>query len=55
MMDHTVRALDEQLKDLKHLIVRMGGLAEAELASAVAALIRRDAALAQATVGSESR
>jgi len=55
MTEHTVRAFDEQLKQLKNLIVQMGGLAEAELENAMLALTRRDTALAQATVGSDSR
>jgi len=55
MTEHTVRSFDEQLKHLKHLIVQMGGYAEAELDNAITALTRRDAALAQATVGSDSR
>lgn len=55
MTEHTVRSFDEQLKQLKHLIVQMGGLAEAELENAITALIRRDTALAQSTVGSDRR
>ncbi len=55
MTEHTVRSFDEQLKHLKHLIVQMGGFAEAGLDNAITALTRRDAALAQATVGSDSR
>jgi phosphate transport system protein len=55
MTEHTVRSFDEQLKHLKHLIVQMGGYAEAELDNAITALTRRDTALAQATVGSDSR
>ena len=55
MTEHTVRSFDEQLKHLKHLIVQMGGLAESELENAITALTRRDTALAQATVGSDSR
>jgi phosphate transport system regulatory protein PhoU len=55
MTEHTVRSFDEQLKHLKHLIVQMGGFAEAGLDNAITALTRRDTALAQATVGSDSR
>ena len=55
MTEHTVRSFDEQLKHLKHLIVQMGGFAEAGLDNAITALTRRDSALAQATVGSDSR
>jgi phosphate transport system protein len=53
--EHTVRSFDEQLKHLKNLIVQMGSLAEAELEGAIAALTRRDTALAQSIVGSDSR
>ena len=35
MTEHTVRSFDEQLKHLKHLIVQMGGYAEAELDNAI--------------------
>ncbi len=55
MTQHTVRSFDEQLKHLKNLIVQMGSLAEAELESAISALTRRDMALAQSTVGSDSK
>ena len=49
MPQHTVRSFDEQLKQLKHLIVQMGSLAEEELENAVSALTRRDTALAEST------
>ena len=55
MPQHTVRSFDEQLKQLKHLIVQMGSLAEEELENAVSALTRRDTALAESTVGSDRR
>ena len=55
MAQHTVRLLDAQLKDLKHLIVQMGGLAEHELESAITALTRRDMLLAQTTIGWDSQ
>ena len=53
--EHTVKSFDEQLKYLKQLLVQMGGLAEAELESAVQALVRRDVDLAQRTIGSDAR
>jgi phosphate transport system protein len=55
MPQHTVRSFDEQLKQLKHLIVQMGGLAEEELENSISALTRRDTALAESTVGSDRR
>jgi phosphate transport system protein len=55
MPQHTVRSFDEQLKQLKHMIVQMGGLAEEELENAISALTRRDTALAESTVGSDKR
>ena len=55
MPQHTVRSFDEQLKQLKHMIVQMGGLAEEELENAISALTRRDTALAESTVGSDRR
>jgi len=39
---HTVRSYDEDLHDLRTLIGRMGGLAEAQIAAAIDALARRD-------------
>jgi phosphate transport system protein len=53
MPAHTVRSFDEQLKRLNESIARMGGLAEAELAAAIEAFQRRDAALAERTVESD--
>jgi phosphate transport system protein len=55
MPQHTVRSFDEQLKQLTHLIVQMGSLAEEELENAISALTRRDTALAESTVGSDRR
>ncbi|MBK1659408.1 phosphate signaling complex protein PhoU [Paracraurococcus ruber] len=44
--EHTVRAYGEELRRLRELVARMGGLAERQVADAVAALIRRDAEMA---------
>ena len=41
--EHTVKSFDEELKRLSHVISEMGGLVEAQLQSAVDALIKRDA------------
>ncbi len=40
--DHIVKSFDDQLNRLGHVIAEMGGLAEAQLADAMEALIRRD-------------
>jgi len=39
---HTVRAYDQELNELRALISRMGGMAEAQIDAAVDALIKRD-------------
>jgi phosphate transport system protein len=46
MQEHTVRAYAEELRRLRELVARMGGLAERQVADAVTALVRRDAELA---------
>ena len=43
---HIVKSFDEELRHLRDVILRMGGLAEAQLASAVEALVKRDSELA---------
>ena len=48
--EHIVKSFDEELERLTKTIVRMGGMAEAELASAVEALRRRDGELASKVV-----
>ena len=50
---HIVGAYDEELKKLTSLILRMGGLAESQLASAVQAVARRDTALAQQVIAAD--
>jgi phosphate transport system protein len=44
--DHIVRSYDEQLRKLRDMVARMGGLAERQVHDATVALVRRDAALA---------
>ncbi|KAA5606500.1 phosphate signaling complex protein PhoU [Roseospira marina] len=44
--DHTVRSFDAELDRLSNTVVRAGGLVEAQLAAALQALVKRDAALA---------
>jgi phosphate transport system protein len=47
MSEHTIKAFDVDLQELSRKVAEMGGLAEKQIADAVQALSRRDAALAQ--------
>ncbi|MGF1594913.1 MAG: phosphate signaling complex protein PhoU [Kiloniellaceae bacterium] len=51
--DHIVKSFDEELQSLKAVVLRMGGLAESQLASAVEALLRRDSELARQVVAGD--
>jgi phosphate transport system protein len=51
--EHIVRAFDEELQRLSAVVMRMGGVAEAQLASAIEALVRRDSELAQRVVAGD--
>lgn len=53
--EHTVSAFGEDLQKLTDLIVRMGGLAEAQLATALQAMSRRDSELAGRVITSDRR
>src|SRR5690606_23416984 len=53
--DHIVKSFDEELKHLNQIIAQMGGLAEAQLQTAIEALVRRDANLATQAVQSDAR
>jgi phosphate transport system protein len=55
MVDHTLRAYDEELEGLTAELSRMGGLAEVEVSDSVRAIVRRDVALAQAVIGHDAR
>jgi len=50
---HIVKKYDEDLKQLNNLLARMGGLAEAQLKSAVDSVVRRDSDLAARTIESD--
>jgi phosphate transport system protein len=49
--EHTVRAYGEELRRLREMVARMGGLAERQVADATTALIRRDSELATEVMG----
>jgi phosphate transport system protein len=55
MAEHIVRSYDDELNDLSQKIAEMGGLAEQNVADSVAALIRRDTALAQRIIAGDQR
>ncbi|WP_198374712.1 phosphate signaling complex protein PhoU [Neoroseomonas rubea] len=48
--EHIVRSYDEDLRRLRDMTARMGGLAERQVADATRALVRRDTALASEVV-----
>ena len=50
MPSHIVRSYDEELRRLRDMIARMGGLAERQVADSATALIRRDTELAAEVV-----
>ena len=51
--EHIVRSYDEELKRLNNRIAEMGGLAEAQLAAGVQALVKRDIKLAERVVATD--
>ncbi len=55
MTEHTVKAFDTEINDLKRKISEMGGLAEKMIADAMDALSQRDISLARAVVSCDAR
>src|SRR6202142_3297466 len=55
MSEHAVKSFGEQLDALSTLVAQMGGLAEAQFASAIEAISRRDSAAAESAVGGDQR
>ena len=52
--EHIVRSYDEQLRKLREMVARMGGLAERQVHDATSALVRRDAQLAAQVVARDA-
>ena len=52
--DHIVRSYDEQLRRLRDMVARMGGLAERQVHDATIALVRRDVTLAGEVVARDA-
>jgi len=55
MAEHTVKAFDTEIGQLRGLIAEMGGLAEVMIRDAVDALARRDEAAAQLVVDTDKK
>jgi phosphate transport system protein len=55
MTDHTVKAFDDDISQLRGLIAEMGGLAEVALTGAMAALIARNVEAAQLIVADDKK
>ena len=53
--DHTVKAFDNEISQLRGLIAEMGGLAEVAIRDSVLALVRHDEDLAHEVVGNDAR
>lgn len=53
--DHIVRSYDDQLRRLRDMVARMGGLAERQVNDATVALIRRDSELAADVVARDAQ
>ena len=51
--EHIVSSFDEELEQLNEIVVRMGGLAEAQLSDAILSISRRDGDLADRVIKSD--
>jgi len=55
MVDHTIRAFDADLQQLAGKIAEMGRLDSEQIADAIAALVKRDTALAERVIATDDR
>jgi phosphate transport system protein len=55
MVDHTVKAFDEEIGHLRGLIAEMGGLAEIAIADAIDALINHDEEKAKSVIRADAK
>ncbi len=55
MVEHTVKAFDDEIGALRGLIAEMGGLAEVAIAQSVEALVKRDNDLAALVIANDAR
>ncbi len=55
MSEHIVKSYEDELNTLMAECARMGGLAEAQVADALEAVVKRDATLAETVIGRDGR
>ena len=55
MAEHTVKAFENEIAQLRGLVAEMGGLAEVAIRDAVEALVQRDEVLAQSVVQADAK
>jgi phosphate transport system protein len=55
MTEHTVKSYEEELNKLSAEVARMGGLAEAQVAESLTAVVKRNQELAASVVGRDDR
>jgi phosphate transport system protein len=55
MPDHIVKAYDQDISELRNMLVEMGGLAEEQLDNSVRALSKRDTALAEQVIRNDEK
>lgn len=55
MVDHTVKAFDTEIGQLRGLVAEMGGLAEVAIRDAITALVQHDEQLANQVVAADAR
>ena len=53
--EHVIKSYDDELRRLNNIITEMGGLAESQLAGAIAAVMERDSELAASVVESDAK
>jgi phosphate transport system protein len=53
--DHIIKSYDSELSKLQNTLITMGGLAEAQLAAAIQAVVRRDSDLAAEVIEGDHR
>ncbi len=53
--EHIIKSYDQELQRLDNIVAEMGGTAESQLASAMDAIIKRDADLAAVVIESDAR
>lgn len=55
MTEHILAAYDQELENLKKIIIEMGGMAESQLADAIEAVVKRDSELAARVIEADDK